>query len=214
MKTYRKAFYKAKFGDGKWLDDGISIWTTFVNVVWLACTLKFRLIPECVKRRYSHEETWLMGEVDGFPCFSVQDIGSRKPRYVGTCFTSTRRDKNDGTVIRDAQDVIGKHPKRWDIMEITVSDRDYEAAVEWRNWQVEHNQGYNIKSIMGFFWPFRKTVISYSVFETPPIRKNICSVAGQGFDWMAGVFDKWMIWSPIRHWMKLNAKGYTTRPLR
>lgn len=222
MKQYRKAYYKAKLGDGKWVDDGISIYTTVVNVIWLCCKLQFKTAWQVLKRRYSHVEVWMPDENGEFtlriPCkyWEGRMIGDEeeyhKTLYLGHCFTSTMRGEVNGTVIRQARDVLGKHPERWDIQFYECSDEDYEDAVEWAEWQAEHNVGYNTATIANFFNPFRKTVISKDHF-LPPRRKNICSVACQGFDWMAGLFKKWCIWSPLKLWYKTDKLGFPTKPL-
>jgi len=227
MKQYRKAYYKAKYFDGKWRDDLISIYTTAVNVVWLCCTLRFKTAWQVLVRRYSHVEVWIPDENGNFIELrrsGVECVGclDDKPlmfpiydgvNYLGRCFTSTMRGKVNGTVIRPAQDVLGKHPERWDIQFCECSEENYEKAVGWMVAQVALNTGYNIATICNFFNPFRKTVIAENPYALPPRRKNICSVACQGFDWMAKQFKKWCIWSPLKLWYKNYKLGFPTKPL-
>jgi len=217
MKTYRKLWYKAKIGDGHILDDGISIWTTFWNAVWLAaCGIgntargRFRLAGtrfkeawQVIKHRYSHEETWwpdLAGD------FESIDYGEHI--WCGECFTSTVRGKINGTVIRPASEVL-KNVHRWDCTEITVSDEEFEDAKFWAKIQAFFNVGYSKKMIGSFFVPVRSTYVK-DVYVPKQI---ICSVAGQGFDWKAGLFKRWRKWSPLLHWLHIDRMGYETKPL-
>jgi hypothetical protein len=220
MKYYKLAFYKAKYGDGKYIDDAISIYTTLVNVIGLSVRLKLKLAWKCLKNRYSHVEVWRPDEDGNFavPYTCNEMLAGDKTswnRYTGTCFTSTMRSDNNGTVVRPAQGILGKHPERWDVTEaIECDDRKYAAAMEWSQWQADHNAGYNKATIANMFNPFRKTVISNNPLDTPPVRKNICSVAAQGFCWMSGLFDKWYIWSPLKLAYKLWEKGIEIKPLK
>lgn len=217
MKQFRLAFYKAKFNDKKWKDDLISVYTTAVNVTWLCCCLQFKHAWQCLKNRYSHVEVWLPNKNGYFVIFIDETIGAGGEsycRYLGRCFTSTMREEANGTVIRPAQEVIGKHPERWDIQFYECPDEDYEEAVEWAEWQAFRNMGYNTNTILNFINPFRKTVILDNIsLMTPPRRKNICSVACQGFCWVAGVYKKWCIWSPLKLWWKGHKLGKITKPL-
>jgi len=188
METFKVAFYKAKFGDKKWIDDGISIYTTTINAIGLCLFFKFKMAWKVIKNRYSHVEVIYQG---------------------ATCpkaFTSTMRQGMAGTVIRDANGVL-IHPERWDIMEISVEKIDLRCAIAWAQWQRDNNKGYNKKTIANFFNPFRPT-------QKPKNNEpNICSVAVQGFCWQACIFKVWRIWSPIKLWWKLTKLGYKTKPL-
>jgi hypothetical protein len=116
------------------------------------------------------------------------------------------RDDNKGTAIRDAHEVL-IHPEQWDIMKIKRKVYQLNKAKNWAIWQKRNNMGYNKKTIANFFNPFRPT---QKPKENEP---HICSVAGQGFCWMAELFTKWCIWSPIKLWWKLTKLGYKTEPL-
>lgn len=210
MKNYFiVAFYKAKLGDGKCIDDGISIYTTAVNAIGLLCLFQFKMAWKVIKNRYSHVEVWwgipdipfIMG-VD----YTIEAGGGSETFYGGKMFTSTMRQGMSGTVIRDAHYVL-KHPERWDIMKIQREGAQIIRAKKWARWQADNNLGYNKKTIGNFFNPFRPT--------QKPVEneQNICSVAVQGFCWMAGMFTKWRIWSPIKLWWKLTKLGYETEPL-
>ena len=202
MSNFRVLLHKAKLGDKSAVDDGISIYTTFFNSIGLLACGQFKLAWQVIKRRYSHVEIWLPTSRNEFSYDSCEGIG-----YVGQCFTSTMRGDNNGTVIRSASQVL-KHPERWDYMEIPVPDKNLLKGHAWARTQVKKNKGYNKKTIRDFFNPFRKT-------KKPAIDgDNICSVACQGFCWMAGLFSDWMIWSPIKLWWKLHKLGYKTKSLK
>lgn len=213
-KQWAFAFYKAEFGDGKVVDDGISVYTTAVNVVWLICRLQFKLAWKCIKNRYSHVEVW---KPDGFGNFTIKYRDMKHDvlvtKIIGDCFTSTLRDGAKGTVIRPAAGVIGKHPERWDIVFCESTEEDYAKAVAWADWQARWNKGYSKKQILGFFWPFRRSVVRQFSGDSPPDWKNICSVAAQGFAWVGGMFSKWFIWSPLKLWYKCYLLGKKTIPL-
>jgi len=196
MKIFRIGFYKAKLGDGKFIDDGISVYTTLVNAVGLLCIFQFKMARQIIKRRYSHVEVWWK-ENDDEPWFDENG------NALGWMFTSTMRQGMSGTVIRLARDVL-THLDRWDVMEIKVQDASYWNALAWAHRQVKENKGYNIGTILNFFNPFR------SIKKPKHGEKNICSVVVQGFCWSAGIFKNWIIWSPIKLWWKMNKLGYVT----
>ena len=203
------AFYKAKLGDGKYIDDGISIYTTAVNAIGLLCLFQFRMAWKVLRNRYSHVEVW-WGKEAGYN-FSIDAYLKSTStyshtNYYGKMFTSTMRQGMSGTVIRNAYGVL-KNPKRWDIMKIPREQTQIVRAKKWANWQADNNLGYNKKTIGNFFNPFRPT--KKPVGNEP----HICSVAVQGFCWMAGMFTSWSIWSPIKLWWKLTKLGYKTEPL-
>jgi len=195
MKVFRVALYKAKIGDGKFIDDGISVYTSLVNIIGLLCVFNFKLAWEIIKRRYSHIEIWWKT--------TEQEWFDEKGIATGMMFTSTMRQDMAGTVVRPAQEVL-THLDRWDCMEIEVDDSDYWDAICWAYRQAKSNKGYNVGTILNFFNPLRTT-------QRPSTDdKNICSVAAQGFCWIAGVFESWIIWSPIKLWWKLYNLGYKT----
>ena len=190
------AFYKAKFGDKKWVDDGISIYTTAVNVISLLCLLRFKMAWKVLKNRYSHAEAWwkIPERPFSFDIDLADGNGVRsKTVYCGEMFTSTMRDENNGTVIRDANGVL-IHPERWDIMKIPANKENLDVAKWWARWQEKNNLGYSKKTIANFFNPFRPTQ------KPKENEQHICSVAVQGFCWKSGLFNKWRIWSPIKLW--------------
>ena len=189
MRSFRVMLYKADLLDGKYIDDGISIYTSIVNAIGSAVCLNFSEVKEILSHRYSHIEIW-WGDIKlGYT--------GENGEFLGEIFTSTMRQGMSGTVIRPAAEVL-KNPKRWDVMEFQVSDQEFEDAVIWARVQVFNNKGYNKKTIGNFFNPFRP------VKKPKTDEKNICSVAVQGFCWKAGLFKSWKIYSPIRLWLMLR----------
>ncbi len=215
MKKFRIIFYKAKLGDGHFLDDGISAWTTLFNTIGLLACLKFKLAGQVLKRRYSHVELQEPDENGDFYTYTDRCRGiygdveppAQYRIYLGTCFTSTLRGDDNGTVMRPACDIL-KNPHRWDYMEIEVLDEDYDRAKAWADEQCKNNKGYNKKTVADFFNPFRKT------HKPVEDEQNICSVAVQGFLWKMYMFNKWMIWSPLKLWWKLDKMGHETKSLK
>jgi len=202
------AFYKAKLGDGKWIDDGISLYTTFINGVSLLCLLRFKMAWKVIKNRYSHVEAWWFENkhYEMHLDYGEDFRDGSETIYLGEMFTSTMRDDTKGTVIRDANGVL-TNPWRWDIMIVHRESAQIKKAKNWARWQESHNLGYNKGTIANFFNPLRPT---QKPKENEP---HICSVAIQGFCWMADMFRKWRIWSPIKLWWKLTRLGEKTEPL-
>ncbi len=171
MKKIRFVFYIAKF---KWrnlfikgrkirlVDDGISLWTGLFN--WWT-------------PGYSHWEGWTAGQNRNFKIFS-HDIDSEMthPIFVGTCYTSTMRGDDNGTVKRPASEVF-THPKRWEYIEFEVTDESFEVAKAWADERVKNNKGYSKRDLLRFampLWMLKKLKIA------DPDRE-ICSEHGEGW---------------------------------
>ena len=196
MKTFRSIHYVPKI-DGHFLDDGIGIWTLTVNTirwVWKIGTM--------VKYYCSHLEIWTPDEhgnyeVDG--------------KYVGTCWTSTMRGKDEnGCVKRPASQVL-THPKRWFYGEWQIPDiKKFARMVFWMNDRVKENVGYCKSTIASFFW-YRRTHK-----EVNGVKQYICS----GFvnDAVAECVEKspYKIPSPLRFtlWAVENKKRLRVRFFR
>ena len=101
--------------------------------------------------KYSHVELW------------TQDFKDL-PFIHGTCWTSTMRDKDSGTVKRDADSVLC-HPENWDYKEITMFDRQYDSIMVYMEKEVLHNEGYSKWDILKFLSPWH-------IDDTS---RNICS---------------------------------------
>jgi len=195
MKKIRILFYKSKVGDGHWIDNGISLWTKLFN--WRT-------------KNYSHVEVWWANEKGNFEEPEVDDAydPTGKWVFVGQCFTSTMRGKENGTVIRDASEVL-KNPGRWDVAEIEiVSTFRIGRAKLYAELEAKENKGYDKLCIADFFNPFRRWIRLHAK------DKNICSEAGDKFLLWCGIFCKLTQPSPRRLSRKLIEKGYKIRPLR
>lgn len=155
---------------------------------------------------YDHTEVWTprWGEIFEVPKldFKTQvEIGSF---YLGTCWTSTMKDKAKGTVKRPASDVI-HNPARWDYIEVELTDDQYDDLLTCMEWEVRHNKGYGILDFAKFFglgWLIRDK------------NRNICSEFVNNALWKADVLDKFGVVSPRRLAYLLNAKGFATRRLK
>lgn len=182
----RVLFYKAKFDDHL-LDDGISLWTGLFN--WGTGP-------------YSHAEIWIPNT--DVPCREGQEFGVTMEQFypAGTCYTSTMRDEVNGVVKRPAAQVL-KHSDRWDYIEIEISDDLYADMVEWMDYVVRNNPGYDIKCILSFFW-FRRWYKD---------RKYICSEFCEKALQEAGVLKSLRCPSPRRLSRWLVDKGYKIESL-
>ena len=104
------------------VDDVISIWTWALNP----------FTP-----RYSHMSVWLPRENGGQ--FEMLDfIYHATNRFYGTCYTSTMRGDENGTVSRPASGVF-THSERWDYIEFEVTDESFEVAMAWADERISQN---------------------------------------------------------------------------
>jgi hypothetical protein len=179
--------------DGKWLDNAISGYTHLFN--WWT-------------EPYSHAEVQKPDEnrsfiglrqIDGKPL----ENGDYGPRFVGTCYTSTTRGDNKGTVKRPASEVL-KHVDRWDYCDVEIDDRLYPLVIAYLDDEVANNKGYGFKQILTYFW-FR-TVHSKD--------KNICSELVYDALCVGGIFKKKNLCpSPRKLSTLLRKSGYEIRSL-
>ncbi len=215
MKQIRFVFFKAKF---EWrnvlpgrkirlIDDGISLWTGLFN--WWT-------------PGYSHVEVWIQDENGDFVIPTYTPNFYRGPSAedflnVGTCYTSTMRGDDNGTVSRPASTVF-THPKRWEYIEFEVTDESFEAAKAWADERVKNNKGYSKRDLLRFampLWLLKRLKIA------DPARE-ICSEHGEGWAirllrtgplfWYfrgaigLGLLDKILIRSPRRLWRDLTKR--------
>ena len=172
MRKIRILFYKAKFGDGHWVDNAIATWTGTWNLNWKRIFRK-GFFPE----PDSHCELWVPGVfhqslcpdesimVFEEPASNFQKgMGMDSDHFYGTCWTSTMRGDNNGVVSRPASEVL-KNPERWCYYEVEVDS--VEDLVEFMDQIVKANQGYSKRDILKFFNPlmlnfFRSNVCMFS----------------------------------------------------
>ncbi len=173
MKLMRFVFYRAKF---EWrnvftkgrkirlFDDGISLWTGLFNP----------FTPG-----YSHWEGWVPRENGGqFVQFKQipDDIYGEIAGYFGTCYTSTMRGNDNGTVSRPASTVF-THPERWEYIEFEVTDESFEEAKAWADERVAGKHKYSMKDIRRFFMPL--WLLRKLKWDDPD--REICSEHGEGW---------------------------------
>ncbi len=175
MKKVRYVFYIAKFdllnvirGKRKphLIDDGISLWTGLFN--WWT-------------PGYSHMSVWIPGENGDFVIPTYTPNFYRGPSAedflnVGTCYTSTMRGDDNGTVSRPASTVF-KHPERWEYIEFKVTDESFEAAKAWADERVKNNKGYSKRDLLRFAMPL--WLLKRLKIADPD--REICSEHGEGW---------------------------------
>ena len=123
--------------------------------------------------------------------------------YLGTCYTSTMRGKDNGSVKRDASEVL-KHPENWDYIEVDIPDQcDYDRAIEYLVYEVANNKGYSKWDTLKFISPI----------HFPDNLRNICSEIVNNALWMARVFVGFGIISPGAVAKKLTKKGLKIQSL-
>ena len=176
MKKIRFVFYIAKFDlinvlyrkrKPHFIDDGIAFWTGLFN--WFT-------------PRYSHWEGWIQDENGLFRDYYY--VAGITDEFLGTCYTSTMRGDNNGTVSRPASEVF-IHPERWHYQEFEVTDDSFEEAKAWADERVRLNRGYSKRDILRFFmplWLLKKLKLD------DPVRE-ICSEHGEG--WAVMLRRKW-----------------------
>lgn len=189
MAKIRVLFYRAIFGDKKWLDDAISLWTGLFNMG---------------TGPYSHVE--LQTPEDGY--FELRppstNYGLADMEYMGTCYTSTMRGKTKGVVKRPVSEVL-KNPRRWDYCEIEVGEKRHKQMIETANLYAKEYHGYDFKAIVSFFW--YKRIGSRTEF--------ICSELVYHFLFLLGVFKLgFKCPSPRRLSRWLTKKGIEIKPLQ
>ena len=168
MKRIRYVFYIAKL---EWrnilpgrkirlIDDGISLWTGLFN--WFT-------------PGYSHWEGWI-GRENGGQFEMLDFIYHAANRFYGTCYTSTMRGKDNGTVSRPASTVF-THPERWEYIEFEVTDESFEEAKAWADERVAGKHKYSMKDIRRFFMP----LWMLKKFKWDDPEREICSEHGEGW---------------------------------
>ncbi len=158
MKKYRTLFYEAKVGDGKYIDNLISLSTQLLHC-W---RLLDRGQRKVIMAGYSHEEIWTPDEDGKFSivnchhcsmtrvnCFLNGCPSSSSVYYLGTCWTSTmgqvRGGNNVGTgTCKRSASLVLKHPERWSYTEHLVSDYKYDLMAYYLDDQVAKNKGYGL----------------------------------------------------------------------
>ena len=172
----RFIFYRAKFEFRNFLktrrirlvDDAISFWTWFGNI---------RTGP------YAHVEVWTPDEGGKFE--ERTPLTKVLCDAYGTCWTSTMRGEDNGTVKRPVSEVL-THPERWDYIEVDLEEYDYNRLIYWMELEVENNKGYDMKANFSFLTPWR--------FHD--IDKNNCSEFGHNAAIVAMI--KGIIWTALQ----------------
>ncbi len=149
MKIVRFVFYRAKLDFVNvirrkrklhLIDDGISLWTGLFN--WFT-------------PRYSRMGVWIPRENGGLFTSGTRLMPSDQwvIRYFwGTCYTSTMRGDDNGTVSRPASTVF-KYPKRWEYIEFEVTDESFEEAKAWADKRVAMKWSYSKRDLLRFVMP-------------------------------------------------------------
>lgn len=194
----RIIFYKAKWGDGSFIDNAINTWTWLISA-------KNREVGD-----YAHVEVWTANEDGNYEKQANAYYQGGQWNYcipnnahMGTCWTSTMQGEDNGTVKRPASEVL-KHPDRWDVCEVEVpAGYKYECGMNWMKAAVINNKGYSKWDIIRFISPI----------HFPDNDRNICSEFVNNALYYMGVWDKWGIVSPRRLAYKLKQAGYKIEPL-
>lgn len=141
---------------------------------------------------YSHCEIWTPDENDRFTM-----AGNNRPMdYWGTCWTSTMRGEDNGTVKRPANEVLD-HPENWDYIEIELEDHKYDNLITLMQIEVEGNEGYSKWDLLKFISPI----------HFPDNDRNICSEFVDYMLFQVDIFRKYGIVSPGKVAKKLIRLG-------
>ena len=157
----------------------IVVWTWVLGLFYNWKVLKYN---------YSHEELWLpdddgsfiTGHRDNYVRFRATKtyVHPMKYSYCGKCFSSTTRGTAEGVRFAPASEVLGKHPERWDYIEVEVDEARLEIAVEQARQLV--GAKYDFAGIFGFLLPL-------------PVQDGqrwYCSEICDWFKVLAGVYPK------------------------
>lgn len=152
MKEFRILFYRAKLGDGKWIDDGINIWS------WIA-NQGFRIKHKIPLKVYNK---LACSHVEGLEPENLPEggytFGERVTKFLGTCWTSTlgqasaKGRKYNGACKRPADEVL-KHPKRWFYATVQMPDVAYEYFINSLQEAVDAKSKYETPLLRRFFMP-------------------------------------------------------------
>ena len=150
---------------------------------------------------FSHCELWTPDKWDRFLEFRGTGDTHRAVR-LGTCYSSTMRDDDNGTRSKDASLVL-KHPENWVYFEIPVTDEQYALLKTITERDVKRNKGYALWDILKFISPI----------HFPDNQRNICSEAVNNWLVTIKILTGWGIVSPKKLYKKLIAEGYTVKTL-
>jgi hypothetical protein len=189
-KKIRVIFYKAKWGDKHWLDNAISIWTGLISA-------KNRKVGP-----YSHVEIQTANGAGDF-WYINNSFTPIANHASGTCWTSTMRGKDNGTVKRPADTVINNRA-RWDYCEIEMDDAWYEKVIAWMTIEVDMNHGYSKRDLLKFFG------LGFLADHQKNICSEFCNNAINKRYIMPGESE---VVSPRRLAWKLQKAGYQIKPL-
>jgi hypothetical protein len=164
------------------------------------------LISLWTRSKYSHSEAWEATPKGDFALEHMDypnPYGITETYYVGTCYTATMRGDDNGTVKRDASEVLD-HPKHWVYFEIEVNETAHAAAMAYAEYEVKNNRGYGRWDLLKFFSPW----------HFPDSKRNICSEFCNNFLYYAGIFKKKGIISPGKLDKMLIELGYESKELK
>jgi hypothetical protein len=169
--------------------------------------------------KWSHIEAWTanedgkffemsqgtQGNVESNGSLDGQSFTITMPTYewsfLGTCYTSTMRGEDNGTVKRDASEVLD-HPENWDYIEVEVEA--YQQMMLYMNNQVGSNKGYGNWDILKFVSPIH--------FDDKG--RNICSEFVNNALFFGLVLKGYGIVSPNAVAKKLLKLGYKVKSLK
>lgn len=147
--------------------------------------------------KYSHVE--LQTPDDGIGVGgTIQDYWD-----AGTCWTSTLRGKDNGTVSRPASEVLD-HPENWHYIEFEIEEDRYDTVIEIMKMAVENNKGYSTWDCLKFISPI----------HFPDNDRYICSEFVIWILFWAGLSTKTGIVSPQRVHDILTEQGLKTKELK
>ena len=113
------------------------------------------------------------------------------------CYTSTMRDEDNGTVVRDSGIVL-RHPAHWDYIEFEISQMQYNVLIWWLDQKVAANKGYSRWDIMKFISPI----------HIQDVLRDICSEIVNNGCVVIMVIDGFGIPSPAKVAVKFVKKGH------
>jgi len=183
----RVLLHKARWGNGEWIDNLIGLWT---------------------RSKYSHVEIWTPEGSLFFKTVS-QVLNPDDAGFCGTCWTSTMRDEDNGTVKRNASKVI-ENPESWDYIELDITRTQYDFLICLMEQEVSVNMGYAKKDLLKFAIPHLYKWLP-SIFQDP--ERNICSEFVNNMLVLIGVLEGYGVEHPEGVKKKLVELGNKVKSL-
>lgn len=143
------------------------------------------------KKKYMVSQAISIRTLSKYSHIEIEDV------ETGLCYTSTMRDEDNGTVVRDSAIVL-RHIKHWHCIEIEVGEMQHKMLFWWLQQKVDANKGYSTRDILKFISPV----------HFPDNLRDICSELINNGCVIIGLIFGFGIVSPAKVAKKLVKQGH------